>query len=59
MSTKTTYVSKKNRRSVDESLEKAVSDSSHESLKYLQQMSTIDLTGVEIPDYVEEVKVAE
>ena len=59
MSTKTTYVSKKNRSNVDESLEKPVSDSSHESLKYLHQMSTIDLTGVEIPDYVEEVKVAE
>ena len=61
MNTKSVYVSKKNRK-VDETLEKLVSDSSHESFKYQQQMSMIDLTGVkgvEVCEEVKEVNVAE
>ena len=59
--TKSVYVSKKNQknRTVDETLEKPVSESSHESFKHQQQMSMIDLTGVEVCEEVKEVKIAE
>ena len=49
---RTAFVSKKARKSIKEESEedRPISDSSHESANYQQQMSMIDLTGYTVPD---------